>query len=137
MSRARRTTRWTNWELARLRLSYPVMTRLELAAAFPRHPIGSINSTAHALGLHKVFGNRKWQKIAARWVPTLRLDQPATIAFLPPVPPPDRPLDGGCISPCVASAVALSSSATPAPRTSDGGRAPSGAAPAVTLEMQP
>jgi len=53
--------------------------------------------------------------------------------FLPPAVPPVRPLDGGCISPGVASAVALSSSAALAPaRTSDGGRTPSGDAPAVT-----
>ena len=77
MSRAIHTARWTTSELARLRLAYPVMTKAELAAAFPRHPIGSINSTANALGLKKVFGNRKWQQIAARWVPTFRLDPPA------------------------------------------------------------
>lgn len=81
MSRARHTIRWTTSELARLRLIYPVMTKAELAAAFPTHPIGSINSTAHALGLHKVFGNRKWQQIAARWVPTFRLDRPEAIAL--------------------------------------------------------
>jgi len=78
MSRARHTARWTAPELARLRLSYPVMTPAELAAAFPRHPIGSINSTANALGLKKVFGSRKWRQIAARHIPTFRLDPPAT-----------------------------------------------------------
>ena len=78
MSHPLRTTRWTAPELARLRLNYPVMTRAELAAAFPRHPIGSINSTANQLGLKKIFGTRKWRQIAARHVPTFRLDPPAT-----------------------------------------------------------
>ncbi len=77
MSRALHTTRWTTSEITRLRMVYPVMTKAELVAAFPTHPIGSINSTANALGLRKVFGNRKWQKIAARWVPTFRFDPPA------------------------------------------------------------
>jgi len=72
MSRAIHTARWTTSELARLRLAYPVMTKAELAAAFPRHPIGSINSTANALGLKKVFGNRKWRQIARCANGTLR-----------------------------------------------------------------
>ena len=53
-----------------------------------------------------------------------------------PALPPGRPPDGRCTPPSDASAVAFSSSAMPAPRTSDGGRAPSGAAPAVTPAQQ-
>ena len=53
-----------------------------------------------------------------------------------PEPPLGQAPDGGCTSPSDASAVAFSSSAMPAPRTSDGGRAPSDAAPAVTPVQQ-
>ena len=64
-----KNARWTAPEIARLRQSYPVMTQQELAAAFPRHPLSSIISTANGLGIRKIYGTRKWREIAARHVP--------------------------------------------------------------------
>lgn len=63
-----KNARWTAPEIARLRVFYPVMSRTELVAAFPLHPLGSILSTANHFGLRKVYGNRKWREIAARHV---------------------------------------------------------------------
>jgi hypothetical protein len=66
-----KNARWTGPEIARLRRAFPIMTATELAAAFPRHPLGSIKSTAYLLGLHKAedYGSRKWREIAACHVP--------------------------------------------------------------------
>ena len=68
---------WLASEIAQLRACYPVMTPAELMAAFPRHPLSSIRSFANDLGIRKIFGTRKWRQIAARHVPTFRLDPPA------------------------------------------------------------
>jgi hypothetical protein len=62
-------SRWTNQEIERLRRCYPVMTREQLAVAFPRHPITSILSTAHDFHIRKSHGSRKWLAVIAGHVP--------------------------------------------------------------------
>jgi len=74
MSDAHKNARWTAPEIERLRQCYPVMTADELTAAFPRHPPSSIKSTAHDLGIRKIYGTRRWREIAARQVPVFNFD---------------------------------------------------------------
>ena len=68
------SAKWTSPEITRLRREWPVKTASQIITSFPRHPWGSINSTAHHLGLKKLHprGSNKWRDIAARHVPTFQ-----------------------------------------------------------------
>lgn len=47
---------WTNLEMKVLREHYPSSSRAEIAALLPRHPIGSILTTAWRAGISKNRG---------------------------------------------------------------------------------
>lgn len=57
---------WTTPELRKLAAmhlkGYP--SRAELAAAFPRHPVNSIRSTIHRLGIRRRYSQNAWLRLA-------------------------------------------------------------------------
>jgi len=62
---------WTIGEINRLRKAYPVKSKAELAAAFPRHPLSSIVQTARKNGFRRRKPVSRYLKYAAeKHVPT-------------------------------------------------------------------
>lgn len=70
--------RWTNREIALLRLIFAVSEAAELCAALPDHPLSSIRSTAYALGLSKRRGQARWATLARRHIPVFDFSAAAT-----------------------------------------------------------
>lgn len=59
---------WTTFEIARLKRTYPTMTRNELAAQFPNRTIHSVVSAASTHSVVRQAGRRTaefWKQIAA------------------------------------------------------------------------
>jgi hypothetical protein len=52
---------WTNQEIARLRLMFPISSTAKLVREFYPHPLGSIQTRASILGLRR---RRDWMAIA-------------------------------------------------------------------------
>lgn len=64
-----RHNKWTNKEVARLRIAYPIVPTADLVKQFHPHPLASIIWMAKKLGLRK---RKNWQEFAANHTPMFR-----------------------------------------------------------------
>jgi len=69
MAQPKTKNKWTSAERKELGRLFRVSSSEELIAAFPRHPIGSIKSTARDMGLKRPYGYRKWAAMVRNHVP--------------------------------------------------------------------
>lgn len=70
MTEPKTRNRWTSPELKELKRIFTISSYEELAAAFPRHPVSSIKSTARDLGLKRPYGYRRWAAAVRNHVPS-------------------------------------------------------------------